>query len=37
LTVVHAAGSFVGAMPEAAFVERVLELAGANAEPAPEG
>jgi glutaredoxin-like protein len=37
LTVVNAAGSFVGAMPEAAFVERVLELAGANAEPAPEG
>ena len=35
-TVVNQGGAFVGALPEAQFVDAVLQLAGVAAEPQPE-
>jgi len=36
-TVINRAGVFVGALPEAQFVETALKLAGVDLEAAPDG
>jgi hypothetical protein len=36
-TVINRAGAFVGALPEAQFVETALKLAGVDLEQAPDG